>query len=119
MRNDLAIAFFKLAIYSALLLPPFIQIWRRAGYSRAWAVLCCVPFVNFVAIAYLGPEILREAGYNPWWTLILFVPLFGLVALWVFAFSAWPADLVRRKKENEWSAADNELFKRLLEKQRS
>jgi hypothetical protein len=36
-------------------------------------------------------SILHRAGRSRWWTLIAFIPLINLIALWVFAFSRWPA----------------------------
>ncbi|MCP6390826.1 hypothetical protein NL487_28285, partial [Klebsiella pneumoniae] len=36
-------------------------------------------------------EVIRKAGFSRWWTLIYPVPLINLIALFVFAFSRWPA----------------------------
>jgi hypothetical protein len=115
MDNDLASEFFTLVVYAGLVMPPVIQILRRAGYSLWWAVAGFIPFGNLFVFASLGPEVLRRAGYNPRWTLIVFVPLFGLVPLWIFAFGTWPGEVASRAKADEWSPADNETFKRLLQ----
>jgi hypothetical protein len=36
-------------------------------------------------------KILGRAGYSKWWTIVFFVPVLNIVALWVFAYSRWPA----------------------------
>jgi len=36
-------------------------------------------------------NILKKAGYSPWWALIYVVPIGNLVALWIFAYTKWPA----------------------------
>jgi len=35
--------------------------------------------------------ILQKAGYSRLWVLLAVVPLVNYIALWVFAFSDWPA----------------------------
>lgn len=47
-------------LYLALILVPMAAVMRKAGYSRAWAIVFVIPVLN-------------------------------LLALWVFAFSRWPA----------------------------
>jgi hypothetical protein len=51
-------------------------------------------FVTIVALAATAVPvavILDRAGLSKWWTIAFFLPLLNLVALWVFAFSHWPA----------------------------
>lgn len=51
-------------------------------------------FSLFVPLALLWvwilARILQRAGYSGWWALIGLTPLLPL-AVWVFAFSSWPA----------------------------
>lgn len=35
--------------------------------------------------------ILKKAGYSRLWVLLAVVPLVNYIALWVFAYSNWPA----------------------------
>lgn len=49
-----------LILYLIFIWIPTAKIMQNAGYSRAWAFVYIIPFIN-------------------------------LVALWVFAFSKWPA----------------------------
>lgn len=43
-----------------------------------------------VPIVMIG-RVLRRAGHSPWWVLLVLVPVVNLVALWVFAYTRWPA----------------------------
>lgn len=47
-----------------------------------------------VAIVLVIPlwKIVEKAGYKGAWALLVLVPVLNLVALWVFAFSAWPRE---------------------------
>ena len=36
-------------------------------------------------------QLFSKAGYSGWWSLLMVVPLVNLVALYVLAFSNWPA----------------------------
>jgi uncharacterized membrane protein YhaH (DUF805 family) len=36
-------------------------------------------------------QIFSKAGYSGWWSLLMVVPLVNLIALYVLAFSNWPA----------------------------
>lgn len=40
---------------------------------------------------WMFSKVIAKAGYSAWWALIGVVPLVNLIALWVFAFSKWPA----------------------------
>lgn len=51
-----------------------------------------LPYALMIAI--LAPPtiaVLRKAGRSPWWALVLLAPPLALVALWVLAFTRWPA----------------------------
>ena len=40
---------------------------------------------------YPVARILKRTGHSGWWALLMFVPLVNFIALWVFAFTRWPA----------------------------
>ena len=73
----------------------------------------------FSLIIVLPPvtQILHRAGYSRWHALFLFVPLINLVGLYMFAFGKWPVEETAHRQQEQWSDADNEAFKRLLERQ--
>jgi hypothetical protein len=52
-----------------------------------WIIVLLLWFV----VLYPVGKILRKAGYSGWWVLLSLVPLANIVALWIFAFSDWPA----------------------------
>lgn len=52
-----------------------------------WLIITIVLAVPSALFA----RIVVRAGLSGWWALIGLVPLINLIALWVFAFSAWPA----------------------------
>lgn len=43
----------------------------------------------FVSMA-AGAVVLTRAGRSPWFTFLLLLPFVQIVALWVFAYTAWP-----------------------------
>ena len=45
----------------------------------------------FVLILVPASTVLRKAGRSGWWALFFIVPVVNVVALWVFAYSRWPA----------------------------
>ena len=63
-------------------------------------------------------RILRRAGFSGWLALVALVPLVNIVALWAFAFSEWPSEVVNPRELDKWSPADNEAFKQALAKQK-
>jgi len=58
----------------------FLSVWQWL----AIAVFCVISVVPAV-------RILRRAGLSAWWAVFLVIPLVNLMALWVFAFTRWPA----------------------------
>jgi hypothetical protein len=36
-------------------------------------------------------QLFSKAGHSGWWSLLMLVPLVNLIALFVLAFSSWPA----------------------------
>jgi hypothetical protein len=46
-----------------------------------WLVLIVLPFW----------KIFSKAGYSGWFSLLMLIPLVNLIALYVLAFSNWPA----------------------------
>lgn len=56
-----------------------------------WIILSPI-FLGFLALFGVPiAQILRRAGHSPWWTIVWFIPMVNLAALWIFAFSPWPA----------------------------
>lgn len=50
------------------------------------------PLIGYlVLIGIPAAIILGKAGYSRIWVLLAFVPMVNLIALWIFAFSNWPA----------------------------
>lgn len=49
--------------------------------------------VILALVIYVVPtaKILGRAGRSKWWTIVFFIPLLNIIALWVFAYSRWPA----------------------------
>jgi uncharacterized membrane protein YhaH (DUF805 family) len=47
--------------------------------------------VVMALVLYPSIRILHRMGYSGWWVLILLIPFGGFVALWILAFSRWPA----------------------------
>jgi len=49
-------------------------------------------FVGYlVLIGIPAAVIVGKAGYSKAWVILAFIPVVNLIALWVFAFSKWPA----------------------------
>src|SRR5262249_22571439 len=59
------------------------------GGLSLWHGLILLIMLSVFAIPLL--MIIKKAGYSRWFALLAFIPLVSLVALWVFAFSDWPA----------------------------
>lgn len=70
-------------------LQEWIETFRTLAESPSPMALL-VPLLVVALLAMLG-RILRRAGYPGWWALLALVPLVNLVALWVFAYTRWPA----------------------------
>jgi hypothetical protein len=52
-----------------------------------WLIVIVVVAIYGVPIV----KILQRAGFSGWWALALLIPLVNIAALWVFAFTRWPA----------------------------
>lgn len=52
-----------------------------------WAIVLVV----LVVIGFPIARILQRTGHSPWWVLLGLIPLVNWIALWVFAYSRWPA----------------------------
>lgn len=51
-----------------------------------------LPLVGYlVLIGIPAAVIVGKAGYSKAWVILAFIPVVNLIALWVFAFSKWPA----------------------------
>jgi hypothetical protein len=59
------------------------RFWERPEVKvlRATRLLLIIPFW----------QLFSKAGYSGWWSLLMVVPLVNFVALYVLAFSSWPA----------------------------
>jgi predicted PurR-regulated permease PerM len=63
-------------------------------------------------------RILDRVGHNRWLAVIAVFPLINLFGRWMLAFSKWPSMEPAARQSDQWSDADNEAFKRLLEQRR-
>jgi hypothetical protein len=50
-----------------------------------------MPVLAIILVGVPVANVLHRAGRTRWWTVLAFVPGVNLIALWVFAFSRWPA----------------------------
>jgi hypothetical protein len=56
-----------------------------------WLMATVMPLLVIILVAVPIATVLHRAGRSRWWTALAFVPGLNLIALWVFAFSRWPA----------------------------
>jgi uncharacterized membrane protein YoaK (UPF0700 family) len=56
-----------------------------------WVMMIVMPVLVIILVGVPVANVLHRAGRSRWWTLLAFVPGLNLIALWVFAFSPWPA----------------------------
>ncbi len=63
------------------------------GSLSIWHWLIVLAMFSIVPAAVVVPiaKILTKAGYSGWWVICFLIPGLGFVAMWVFAFSRWPA----------------------------
>lgn len=62
--------------------------WVMSGYGLVhWIVFA----VAVAVLLYPIGRILGRIGLSPFWSILAVVPLVNLIALWVLAFSEWPA----------------------------
>lgn len=122
---EAAIGILVIALYFASIGIPVAQILHRAGFSRWFALLILVPIVNIVALWIWAFEILPRAGFSRWLALLLLVPIGNIVALWIFAFAKWPRvsgpleERDRNRQLDNWSEAEKETFRNLVNKPRA
>jgi uncharacterized membrane protein YhaH (DUF805 family) len=57
------------------------------GLTLPYLVL--LPLALF-AILLPAAQILQRAGYSGWWAFLAPIPMVNVMALWWFAFAAWP-----------------------------
>ncbi|WP_374343314.1 hypothetical protein [Azonexus sp.] len=48
-------------------------------------------FFPFILAAIFFARVLPKAGFSSWWALLALVPVGNIIALWIFAFTEWPA----------------------------
>lgn len=56
------------------------------GFGMVFPLLAFLALVGVPAAVIVG-----KAGYSRWWVILALVPMVNLLALWLFAFSRWPA----------------------------
>ena len=56
-----------------------------------WIMAIVMPLLAIILVGVPVANVLHRAGRSRWWTILAFVPGLNLIALWVFAFSRWPA----------------------------
>ena len=69
---------------------PLVNIWTQlqaAGKPCWWVLLCFIPFVSIIVIAYVWMCIVENLGRNKWLGLLILVPIVNLVYIGVLAFS--------------------------------
>jgi heme/copper-type cytochrome/quinol oxidase subunit 4 len=50
-----------------------------------------VPYALLIILTFIPLwKIIKRTGSSPWWLLLSLPPLGMLIALWVFAYKAWP-----------------------------
>lgn len=54
------------------------------GQWLVLALLCAVSIIPAM-------RILRRTGCRQWWAVFFIIPLVNLIALWIFAYTRWPA----------------------------
>ena len=72
---------------------PILNVYqwtRLAGRPWYWFVLCLVPFVNVVFMAWLWVDIAKNCGQSPLWGILIMIPLVNLVAVGILGFSPAP-----------------------------
>jgi hypothetical protein len=62
----------------------FTFYYLSVGQWIGLAVFCVASLVP-------AARILRRAGLSLWWSIFLVIPLVNVMALWMFAYSRWPA----------------------------
>ena len=65
------------------------------GFFSIFHALLVLIVLSIVGIP-IG-RILSRAGFSGWLALLWLVPIVNIVALWLFAFSAWPSERARRE----------------------
>ena len=58
---------------------------------------------------------MHRTGFNRWLCLLGAVPIANIIALWIFASAEWSTDRERDRRRDDWSDADKEAFKRLIQ----
>jgi hypothetical protein len=56
-----------------------------------WVIAALMPLLVIILVAVPVANVLHRTGRSRWWTVFAFAPGLNLIALWVFAFSHWPA----------------------------
>ncbi|MEW5993205.1 MAG: DUF5684 domain-containing protein [Candidatus Zixiibacteriota bacterium] len=72
---------------------PILNIYQwteLAGRPWYWFVLCLVPFVNLVFIAWLWVDIAKYCGQPTIWGVLFLIPPISLISLGVLGFSSPP-----------------------------
>jgi hypothetical protein len=67
------------------------MIYER--YWHTWTIgVGPVPML-IIAVILIVPfwQLFSKAGYSGWWSLLMIIPVVNLIALYVLAFSSWPA----------------------------
>ena len=59
------------------------------GSFSIWHWLIVIVFILVVAVPCA--KILNKAGRSRWWLILALFPYINLIALWVFAYTRWPA----------------------------
>ena len=60
------------------------------GGISIWQLIILTFVVLIPTIIFI--PVVKKAGYSRWWAILAGLPVIALVALWLFAFSNWPAE---------------------------
>ena len=66
------------------------------GPSIAQLAAELLPGIVIIFLLWMAARTVSKAGYSGWWSLLTLIPIVNIVAIWVFAFSDWPALRARR-----------------------
>jgi hypothetical protein len=62
------------------------------GWMHGYSSLHWFWFIVMIAVVvYPVGHILNRLGFSPLWSILIFIPLVNLIALWILAFTEWPA----------------------------
>lgn len=74
--------------YSFIPIVNVLQLIQLAGKTLWWFLICLIPFVNIIAIAWLWMETAKNCGKSPLWGFLVIIPFINLIAIGVLGFTS-------------------------------